>query len=55
MTNDETAILEGPKSLNAKLEGSCIECKALTEAVVLYGGEAEFVCVACQERIRKQP
>lgn len=39
--------------LNTIVEGACIECGALTEAVMLYDGEAEFLCVVCQEQMRR--
>lgn len=38
--------------LNTLVEGLCVECLVPTEAVMLYDGEAEFLCVECQERIR---
>lgn len=38
--------------LNTLVEGLCVECRTPTEAVMIYYGEAKFLCVECQERIR---
>ena len=45
---------ERPKSLNLspRLEEPCVECHATTDAVMLFDGEANFLCVSCQLRIR---
>jgi hypothetical protein len=36
----------------AHVEGPCVECHETTEAVMLFGGKAGFLCVPCQQKIR---
>jgi hypothetical protein len=39
-------------SLSTHIEGPCVECQETTEAVMLYGDKAAFLCVPCQQKIR---
>jgi len=39
-------------SLSTHIEGPCLECHEITEAVVLFDRKPGFLCVACQQKIR---
>jgi hypothetical protein len=47
-----TTVKSGSPSLSTHIEGPCLECHEITEAVMLFEGKPGFLCVLCQQKIR---